>query len=160
MTGGIFTDRPFEANPKCLVIAAIACLLYWLTACERNVFLLPVIFVVVYILIAVYDYRYNCSAKMYSGRYGIQSIADSLFKPQRTDDGDENPNLLDEKAQREHYQRTIYLFHALIIAPLLIYVGYKGVKADPRSFGALLTIGSLAFIYHSIRFFIPRDPCV
>jgi hypothetical protein len=43
---------------------------------------------------------------------------------------------------------SIYLFHALIIAPLLIYIGYNGNKTSPVLFKLLLVLGIVVLIYH------------
>ena len=158
MAGGIFTDRPFEPNPKCIVFAFALMGFYWFIPGPKNVFLLPVIFVVAYVAMAWYDWIYDCEAKMFSGMYGPVSIADSLFKPQRRDDPKEFPrDVYLQEDQEAFYRRNVYLFHILAIAPLIIYIGYRGKQSDPRSFGALLWIGIFALGYHSFRFIIPRQ---
>lgn len=43
----------------------------------------------------------------------------------------------------------IYLFHILIVAPLLIYIGYSGSKTPEMLFKLLLIFGILVIIYHS-----------
>jgi hypothetical protein len=43
----------------------------------------------------------------------------------------------------------IYLFHILIVAPLLIYIGYSGSKTPEMLFKLLLIFGVVIIIYHS-----------
>ena len=43
----------------------------------------------------------------------------------------------------------IYLFHILIVAPLLIYIGYSGNKTPEMLFKLLLIFGVVIIIYHS-----------
>jgi len=157
MAGGIFTSRPFEPNIKCVIFGFVAMGLYWFLP-YRNTFLLPVIFIVVYIVIAIYDYVFNCNDKFYTGTSTPIGMIDSLFKPQRRNENVSYPRdkyLLEN--QEKMYRRNVYLFHLLIIAPLLIYVGFYGIKANEKIFPVLLSIGSIAGLYHGIRLFFPRN---
>lgn len=43
---------------------------------------------------------------------------------------------------------TINLLHVLVVAPLLIYVGYIGKKCDDMLFNILLVTGVVSFLYH------------
>jgi hypothetical protein len=60
--------------------------------------------------------------------------------------------------------RTIInLFHILIIAPLAIYIGYKGYKQEPvPKFWDLLlfVIAIFGFMYHFFRMINPQQPVV
>ncbi len=150
MAGGIFTDRPFEANPKCIVIAATAAAAYWWLP-HGNALLLPVIFIVVYILLAWYDYLYNCDTKLYSGQYGPVSWIDSIFKPQRLDDGDTNPRLLSPDAQVRHKLMMTYAFHLFAVAPVLLYVAHYGPDTPRQTFQLLGALGIGAAAYHGGR---------
>ena len=47
--------------------------------------------------------------------------------------------------------RNIYIFHMLVVAPLLMYVGYNGPNTDPNIFTALMALATLVFLYHSYR---------
>lgn len=63
--------------------------------------------------------------------------------------------LLAEKERNR--MRVINLFHALLVAPFLVYVGFKGYKSPPFVFYVLLYIGFIAHFYHMYRFFYPRS---
>jgi len=145
--GGIFTERPFEPNTKCLVIAAAAVVAYWVIP-KGNVFLIPVIFIIVYILIAWYDFVYNCSDVMKSGKYGPVGVATSIFKPQYREDT--------LSQQEVKYRHNVYLLHLIAIAPLLLYVGLRGLSSNPKVFPVVAAIGGIAALYHGTRLFIPR----
>ena len=154
MAGGIFTDKPFELNMKCVIISMVLCLAYWFLP-HRNVYLIPVIFVLSYIAIAVYDHLYDCNTSLKTGKYGPQGIVDSIFKPQYV--SDPLPGALDAAHQKSRYLRNVYLFHVFVVAPLLLYIGVNGVRSNPQLFPVLFILGSLALIYHSIRLFKPRE---
>ena len=163
MAGGIFTTRSFELNIKCVIFSAIFIALYWFlpTISQRNIFILPLIFVVTYIGLAWYDWYYVCDTKMYSGNKGFSLT--SAFKPLRLDDT--MPITEQEKdkyvvpgkeGQRYLKEKAIYIFHVFAVAPLLVYVGYKGHNADSRVFNIILYLGILAGIFHGILFLLAR----
>jgi hypothetical protein len=39
-------------------------------------------------------------------------------------------------------------FHALIVGPLLVYIGYKGIETSRKYFEMLLMLGMAAIGYH------------
>jgi len=43
----------------------------------------------------------------------------------------------------------IYLIHILFVAPLLIYIGYKGTNTQDAVFKLLIIIGLVVILYHS-----------
>ena len=159
MAGGIFTNQPFYANPKCIVISFIFMAIYWFwRSTARYWIMLPVIFVVTYVLIAWYDYVYDCSQKMFSGTMTPMAVIDSIFKPQRLDSNDK-PNkgeLLDEQGQKGILKRNVYLFHILVVAPLLIYIAWRGVKTSPGTYQALGAVGVSALFYHGFQLLYSR----
>ena len=48
-------------------------------------------------------------------------------------------------------QEKQYLWHGLIMGPLLMYVGFYGDKVSNTFFGVLLGLGILTFLYNSLR---------
>ena len=63
MAGGIFPERPFAFNVKCIVFtAAIAGGYWWLP--HKSVWVLVTLLWLPYVAMAWYDYKYNCSDKM------------------------------------------------------------------------------------------------
>src|SRR5689334_11306250 len=83
MAGGIYINQPFAFNLKCVIFGSLLMLFYWFLPCNRNVYLLPALFIIGYILMAWYDWLYDCSVKLYTGSKGVVGIFDSPFKPQR-----------------------------------------------------------------------------
>jgi hypothetical protein len=169
MAGGIFTNRPFEPNIKCIVFGVVLILFYLFIAPEPNYYIIPLIFVVAYIALAWYDFYFNCEQRLYSGTgvLGVSTL-DSIFKPQRRTDAssDDAANVAEKEAhllkgrgeQERAYLQKVYLFHTLVVAPLLLYVGIRGSETPPGVFGALLGLGSLAGLYHGYRLLVePRD---
>lgn len=157
MAGGIFTNRPFELNIKCVVYAALLMIAYLVLPRKNNVFILPIIFIFAYVSMAWYDWMYNCQDKMYTGYTGIAGILDSAFKPQRRGEATvhERDHLLLEN-QEKIYESRVYLLHLLGVVPLLMYVGIKGKMADQRVYQPLFGAGLLAALYHGFRVWSPR----
>ena len=157
MAGGIYIDQPFYLNPKCILFGGGLMSGYWLLP-PKNIYILPLLFVIAYIAMAWYDHVYKCNTPLYSGTgYGI-SVIDSIFKPQQQDEKQPKPQQQDEKQpkniakdQAAIYKRNVYLFHLIVIAPLLAYVGIVGKRADVRIFPVLAGIGLLAGVYHGYR---------
>ena len=154
MAGGIFVDQPFHPNPKCLFFSVILMLLYWFSPATKNVFLLPIIFIVSYVGMAWYDYMYNCDI-MYSGNALGPNTLDAIFKPQHRNKESDKENLSEN--QEKEYLRRVYLFHVIAIAPILLYVGYYGVKSNKKMFPVILSFGLMALVYHGFRIFYPRE---
>ena len=154
MAGGIFVDQPFHLNPKCLLFSAMVMSYYWFSPGKKNVYLLPVIFIISYVGMAWYDYRYNCDIKMYSGSktLGINSV----FKPQRRDEEPSKDKKISSNQEKEYLKR-VYLFHVIAVAPLLLYVGYKGKDTNPKVFPVVLSAGLMALVYHGFRIKYPRQ---
>ena len=49
--------------------------------------------------------------------------------------------------------RTVYMFHVLVIAPLLLYIGTHNKKnVDPRALGAVCSLGVLALFYNGYSY--------
>jgi len=148
MAGGIYVDQPFHPNPKCLFFSFVIMAIYWFSPINKSALMLLVIFVLSYVAMAWYDYQYNCDTIMKSGSaIGVNTI-DSIFKPQRRDGvGGENA-ALDQEAE---YLKRVYLFHVLVVAPLLLYVGYKGPNAQSNMYPVLFVVGLVALVYHGYR---------
>ena len=152
-----------------LIIATTVAAFYSYTPCrglindKKNLFMLPVIFIIVYILLAWYDWVYKCKAKMYSGSLGFSAIADSLFKPQRRLELDKYPRddlLLPPREQEGVFRRNTYIFHLAVIMPMIMYIGWKGAESSQKVYQPTLAIGILAASYHGLRLIIPREVCV
>jgi hypothetical protein len=143
MSGGIFVNRPFSFNLKCIVFGFALVIGYWAAAGPRvNFWLFPLIFILAYVAMAWYDEFYNCSDRLRSGRYGV---VDSIFKPQLREVG------LDDSAddQAYLYKHNMHMFHAFVAMPLIMYVTYGRGGAAALAFGLAL----LGFAYHLFALF-------
>jgi hypothetical protein len=155
MYGGIFTDRPFEFNLKCIVISLFLGLAYWFTP-TKNSIVLVMILIMSYLAISWYDHVYGCSPRMKSGQYTPRSI----FKAQERD-----PEEMALVPPPEYtYLRLVYAFHLIVVAPLVLYCGIKGYEWTPKEdtfskymFSTLISVGVLAAMYHSFRLVYPRQ---
>lgn len=143
MAGGIFVDQPFHLNPKCIIFSFYSTALYLFSG-SKNPLLISLVFIISYILLSWYDYIYNCDNVMKSGT-GPGPTA--LMKPQYRKSYDN---------QEKMYLRKVYLFHSIIIAPIMIYIGIRGKKTPSELFGLLGGLGGMASIYHSYRIYYPR----
>lgn len=168
--GGIYlVGKPFEFNLKCLVISLAAACIYMLPrySAPGTMFMVAFIFVIVYIMISFYDYLYDCSSKMYSR--GISPT--SIFKPQYRLRPDELPEGESRAENQEKmYLRSVYFFHALGVAPLLLIGSWHAMrkqrncnsdkKNEHGGYGYLPIIfgtGAVAAFYHLMRIAYPRD---
>ncbi len=144
MAGGIFVNRPFSFNLKCIVFGFALVIGYWGAAAPNvNFWLFPLIFVLAYVAMAWYDELYNCSDRLRSGRYGVLSVVDSIFKPQLRDSHlPALPNSADDQAYL--YKRNMHMFHAFIAMPLFMYVTYGRGGVAALAFG----LAFLGFVYH------------
>lgn len=162
MSGGIFVDRPFHPNIKCVIIAAVICAGYWYLPATRNPLILIFLFAVTYVAIAVYDYLYVCRDKLYSGYFPGMNTLDSIFKPDATGTETVGGASQEDKAhgilqnQEAAFLQHVYLFHVLIVAPLLLYVGVSGPCANKYVWQLFIGLGSVALVYHGYRLLHPR----
>jgi len=154
MAGGIFKEQPFVFNPKCIVFSFYSSLLF-AAGGGRNPLILALIFIMAYVLMAWYDYFFDCSDLMNTGS-GPGLNPSPLFKPQyRKKDRDPTDDLVAD--QEQAYLQKVYFFHAVIVAPLLMYVGYYGAQSNNKVWGFLGGMGGVAFLYHGIRIQYPRE---
>lgn len=154
MAGGIFVERPFVFNWKCIVFATVVCAIFALAPGDRSsrMIAIPGVFVACYVAMAWYDYAYDCDEKMLSGQFTYGSI----FKPRSHGDTDrivmseDPPEPVED--QHDAYMRRVYLFHLVVVAPLLGYVAY----ADTIGTGMRWAVGEmavLAALYHGYRLY-------
>ena len=64
--------------------------------------------------------------------------------------------------QERIYQRNVYLFHLLFIVPILGWVGVQGYRGKLQGkdwFTVLIVVALAALVYHTYRFFKPRQTC-
>ena len=98
----------------------------------------PILFIVIYIGLATYDYLYDCSTKMKTGRYGPMGPATTIFKPGQT------------KEDIPYNKRNIYIFH-LIFLPLLLYITVKRGDSPNWMFTLMGSFATIGFTYHGLK---------
>ena len=49
------------------------------------------------------------------------------------------------------YHRFVYLFHVVVIAGILLYLGINNYKSSPNVYYVMMVLGSLAVVYHGYR---------
>jgi len=162
MGDGIYTKEAAHFNIKCIIFATMMMGMYYVSSKygkgNINRYLMPVIFVTAYIAMGWYDYLYNCDDRLYSGSTGVVAMLDSIFKPQyRTKSKPKSKKVELADDQEKIYMRYVYFFHITAIAPLLIYVGYKGKKVNKDIFPVVLSFGVGALVYHGFRLISPRE---
>lgn len=180
--GGIFTNRPFVLNIKCVIISALLAIFYWFLPSKNLVVTIFIIFFS-YLAISWYDYFYSCSSRMYSRSFAPLG---ALFKPQHRYDPrhpEDIGSIVDDELQEDlvenqedAYLRGVYMAHTTIIAPLVIICGLKGIKLTDSIgtrnkilnivpakktwafvYSMLTGFGLLAIIYHANRWHTPRE---
>lgn len=175
MAGGIYTDKPFQINIKCVIFGMINSGAYLYIRDKNNpksrisiMINVLIIIVISYILMAVYDKLYNCDTILKSGKANISFT--SIFKPQhrKKNRNIHNENLIAD--QEKAYLRTVYFSH-LFIAGTLIYTGFilpssiqkniiqnkKLTDTQSSIFNIVGTLGLLAGVYHGTRLKYPRE---
>jgi len=56
-----------------------------------------------------------------------------------------------------NYHNAVYIFHILIIGPLLVYLGYaniKNIKVSPRVYEIIIVLGIATALYHGYLAFL------
>jgi len=161
MAGGIFVERPFHLNPKCVIFAFILMAGYWFMP-PKQVILLPMIFITSYIALAWYDFVYNCDVPLFSGISPIGAATfDSWGKPQRRQNRPAIPTDVPlVKDQERAYRRNVNLFHVLGVMPFFLLMAYLGLNntINKGERAALWMVFGWIILYHGTRFFIlPRE---
>jgi hypothetical protein len=153
MAGGIFTNYPFELNIKCVIFSAIIIGLFFYCPPEMNItwkiFISFILFVIAYVAMAWYDYKFECmklALKRGSGQYGITS----KFKPEtHTESQTDRTKMTSDEKALDHL--LLNLYHVFIMTPVAIYIGLNGDKASSSAIIFLFVNFMFAFIYHIVR---------
>lgn len=143
----VYITENTSANPKCLILSGLFSIGYVACSWDKkkkyygiNPLIIVLIYLFTYVAIAWYDEIFECRKYLLKTGVGetgekIWVNPDSIFKPRA-------------KAQPEYYYRTVYTFHLLVIAPLLMYIGYYREKSNPFVMSFLGGLGLLAGVYH------------
>jgi hypothetical protein len=153
MAGGIFPNYPFMMNPKCVIFSAIIIWLYFSQpppmSLPWKVFVSFIIFIIAYVAMAWYDYKFECqklALKRGTSKYGITQY----LKPPTHEASQTDPSKVTEDEKRFE-GILINIYHILIVTPLLLYIGTMQSKASETSLVLLISNVGFAMLYH-----IPR----
>lgn len=159
MAGGIFTDKPFVLNLKCVIIAIIGIVLflipgYGMMGGSNTVgfwVVLILLFMFLYVAIAFYDYLYDCDARMKKGKY---SITASMKHPSTYD---KKKSDCCEKLQTvNEIGKSANLLHLVAVAPFLFYTGYVGAQHVPATstwiFNTLRSVSVITALFHGWKY--------
>ena len=153
MAGGIFPNYPFELNIKCVIFSIIIIGLFFYKPPDINIywklFVSFVLFVISYVTMAWYDYKFDCQKLALKKSTSPLGITGYLKPPVYT------PSQIDRskmtKEEKDLEMILINFYHLLIIAPLFLYIGLNKEKSNP--FASTLLIANLIFaiFYHGVR---------
>lgn len=80
MAGGIFQERPFAWNVKCVVFSAVIAGGYWYLP-PKSLYVLVFLLWLPYVSLAWYDYTYDCKDKMQPTLFPLGRYVFLPFKP-------------------------------------------------------------------------------
>ena len=146
MAGGIFGDRPFVLNPKCILFALICMALFLVRPTFGHPAVafaaLMAVFWAAYIAMAWYDYYFNCDIEPL--RKGTLSAQGLLKPPAHVPEAQHRP------MDTSRHMTVIYLLHIAVIVPLIGYIAIRGKRTPPAAFWLLGAIATFTLGYHSI----------
>ncbi len=120
MAGGIFPGKPFELNIKCVIITLLLASGYWYLP-SKNLYVLIVLLWLPYILIAWYDYLYDCKTKMQPTLFPFGRYLFLPFKPPYYKQAF-------DKLDKEKIQTMDYLDHNVLWTLIIVVVAYYILK--------------------------------
>ena len=154
MAGGIFPNYPFVLNPKCVVFSVIIIGLFFYTPPNMNIYwnllISFLLFVVSYVAMAWYDYKFECqklALKRGTSKYSITQ----QFKPPTHTKSQVDPSK-ETKEEMILNSNIIHIYHIFFIAPLLLYIGLQKQNASEYAYLSLIVNLVFAIAYHLPRF--------
>jgi hypothetical protein len=150
MTGGIFPNYPFQINIKCVIFAIIVIFIFFYNPPKMNlyweIFVSLILFVVAYVAMAWYDYKFDCrnlALKRSSGSYSITKP----FKPPIHIKSQITSTKTKKEERLEKF--LIHFYHLLIITPLLLYIGINKNNTPQFLYTILIANICFAIAYHA-----------
>ncbi len=143
--------QSFSLNPKCIGFS-FACMGLFL-ACPSftNAWVaalaLYCVFVVAYVGMAWYDYRYGCSvAPLRRGNVSFTGI----FKPPAHEAQKQKPGAEEKYGPQDALanRMAIYASHLLLIAPFLMYMAWVGKSAPKQAYWLMGALAAMTAVYH------------
>lgn len=152
MAGGIFTQRPFEINVKCIIFSLVCMGLFLARPTlgpHATAAALVAIFVVAYVGMAWYDYYFNCDVVPLRKGY-LGGVTGTLKPPPHA------PGTINGSPQSRHtrsHRMLVYAFHLGFVVPVMAYVVHaasrgRGVAPGVRWLVGALTVFTAA--YHGV----------
>lgn len=154
MAGGIFPNYPFVLNPKCVVFSGIIIGLFFYSPPKMNIhwqlFIAFLLFVISYVAMAWYDYKFECQKLALRRGTSKYSITQQFKPPTHTkSQTDPSKETRDETILNAN---IIHIYHIFFIAPLLLYIGLKKQSASEYAYLFLIVNLAFAILYHLPRF--------
>ncbi len=153
MAGGLFPNYPFELNAKCVIFSIIIIGLFFYQPPDMNiywkVFVSFILFVISYVSMAWYDYKFDCqklALKKSTSSLGITG----LLKPEAHTESQTDRSKL-TKEEKDLDWALINLYHLLILTPSLLYVGINKNESNQTSIVLLIVNFAFAIVYHGVR---------
>lgn len=153
MTGGIFTNYPFELNAKCVIFSIIIIGLFFYEPPVMNIywkiFSAFILFVISYVGMAWYDYKFDCQKLALKKSASSLGITDKLKPPVHSESQLDKTKL--SKEEKDLDWILINIYHLIILAPLLIYVGINKNESNQMTYILLIANFAFALLYHGVR---------
>ena len=151
MAGGIFPNQPFQLNIKCIFFSMIVIILFLYCPTFPNIWIkymtLFILFTVSYVAMAWYDYIFDCRiAPLKKGYASLQRfIKPEAHVPEK--------QLKDEDTNEDIHVHhiMIYIFHILMVVPLLVYIVYYQKKVHPSTYPILGSLAAFTLAYHGYK---------
>lgn len=154
MAGGIFPNYPFQLNIKCVIFSIIIISLFFYKPPNVNnywkIFISLVLFVVSYVAMAWYDYKFECQKLALKRGTNTAGITQKFKPPTHTESQRDMSKATKEENALELY--LIHIYHILVITPLLLYVGINKNNTPPNAFILIIANLLFALLYHLPRF--------
>ncbi len=153
MAGGLFPNYPFELNIKCVIFSVIVIGLFFYQPPDMNIywkiFVSFVLFVIAYVGMAWYDYKFDCqklALKKSTSKFGITGLA----KPPAYTESQLDRTKM-SKEEKDLDWTLINLYHLIILTPNLLYVGINRDNSNQMSIILLIINFAFGIIYHGVR---------
>jgi hypothetical protein len=158
MAGGIYKNRPLQVNAKCVIFSIIIIALYFYCPKETNIywktFTAFVLFVISYVSLAWYDYKFDCQTLPL--KRGEHSITGYLKPPTHMESQTDESKLPETDVKLKRY--LIHIIHIFLITPLLLYIGVNKDNTNSTAYVLLISIFIFSFLYHGSRLVDGMNP--
>lgn len=160
MAGGIYPNYPFQINIKCVIFAMIIIMLFFYIPPKMNtywkLFVSLVLFVISYVSMAWYDYKFECQKLALKRGTSDYSITQHLKPPIHTESQKDASKASNDENRLEEY--LIHYYHIFIVTPLLLYIGANKNKTENSFYVVLIANICFAIVYHVQRLWRQYNP--